>query len=91
MQVSLKQQFIVYIFCFSEENVYKLAEEVIAKHPNEINKCFVVFVSNPSRTVPLWRQRAGKDEDKLVIWVSYYFFDESYSYISYINIQSNLL
>lgn len=39
------------------------------KHPNEVHKCFVVFVSNPSRTVPLWKQRAGKDEDKLVIWV----------------------
>lgn len=66
---------IVFFFCFisSEENVYKLCQDVQQKHPNEINKCFVVFVSNSSRTVPLWRQRAGKDEDKLVIWVKYSF------------------
>ena len=33
--------------------------------------CFqtsVVFVSNKKQVVPLWRQRAGKDEEKLVIW-----------------------
>lgn len=55
---------------FSEENVYKLCQEVASKHPSEIQKCYVVFVSNVSRTVPLWRQKAGKDEDRLVIWVS---------------------
>ncbi|KAJ8938271.1 hypothetical protein NQ314_011551 [Rhamnusium bicolor] len=54
--------------CFSEENVYKLAQDVTGRHPNEINKCYVVFISNSSRTVPLWKQRAGKDEDRLVIW-----------------------
>nr|CAI5823505.1 unnamed protein product [Callosobruchus analis] len=63
-----KQNECSYVSCYCEENVYKLAQEVTTKHPNEINKCFVVFISNPSRTVPLWRQRAGKDEDKLVIW-----------------------
>lgn len=56
------------MFC-SEENVYKLCQEVASKHATEIQKCFVIFVSNPSRTVPLWRQKAGKDEDRLVIWV----------------------
>lgn len=53
----------------SEENVYKLVEEVSKMYPNELHKCFVVFISNQSRTVPLWRQKAGKDEDRLVIWV----------------------
>ena len=28
----------------------------------------VVFVSNKKQVVPLWRQKAGKDEEKLVIW-----------------------
>lgn len=54
----------------SEENVYKLCQEVAAKHLAEIQKCYVVFISNSSRTVPLWKQKAGKDEDRLVIWVS---------------------
>ncbi|KAF5299580.1 hypothetical protein FQR65_LT09385, partial [Abscondita terminalis] len=51
-----------------EENVYKLCQEVKKNHANELAKCFAVFISNSSRTVPLWRQRAGKDDDKLVIW-----------------------
>ncbi|KAL1512509.1 hypothetical protein ABEB36_002091 [Hypothenemus hampei] len=57
-----------YVSCYCEENVYKLVEEVIQAHPNELNKCYVVFISNQSRTVPLWRQRAGNNEDRLVIW-----------------------
>ncbi|EEB10786.1 conserved hypothetical protein [Pediculus humanus corporis] len=51
-----------------EENVWKLCEDVSQKHPTELNKCSVVFVSNERRTVLLWRQRAGRDEDKMVIW-----------------------
>jgi hypothetical protein len=34
--------------------------------PNELAKTFVVFVSNRKQVVPLWRQRAGRDEEKLV-------------------------
>ena len=37
-------------------------------NPEELIKCWVVFVSNKKRVVPLWRQKAGKDEEKLVIW-----------------------
>lgn len=59
------------IFICSEENVYKLCQDVSTKHQSEIEKCHVVFISNPTRTVPLWRQRAGKDEDRLVIWVRF--------------------
>uniref|UniRef100_A0AAR5PV01 Protein N-terminal glutamine amidohydrolase n=1 Tax=Dendroctonus ponderosae TaxID=77166 RepID=A0AAR5PV01_DENPD len=57
-----------YVSCYCEENVYKLGEEVTKAHPNELNKCYAVFISNQSRTVPLWRQRAGKNEDRLIIW-----------------------
>ncbi|KAK9752504.1 N-terminal glutamine amidase [Popillia japonica] len=57
-----------YVSCYCEENVYKLCQEVMSKHSTEVSKCFVVFISNHSRTVPLWRQRAGRDEDRLVIW-----------------------
>lgn len=60
--------------CFSEENVYKLCQDVRTRYPAELQTCYVVFISNPSRTVPLWRQRAGKDEDRLVIWVSWHMF-----------------
>lgn len=65
-------------FCFfflncSEENVWKLCEQVKNKHPNELSKSYAVFVSNERRTVPLWRQKAGRGEDKLVVWVNIIF------------------
>lgn len=60
----------MHLFIFSEENVWKLCEQVKKTHPNELSKCYAVFVSNERRTVPLWRQKAGRTDDKLVIWVS---------------------
>jgi len=33
---------------------------------NELSKTYVVFVSNRKQVVPLWRQQAGRDEEKLV-------------------------
>ena len=33
-----------------------------------MERCYVVFVSNKKKVVPLWRQKAGRDEEKLVIW-----------------------
>lgn len=53
----------------SEENVWKLCEDVSVRVPEELDTCYVVFISNPCRTVPLWKQRAGREEDRLVIWV----------------------
>jgi len=57
-----------YAACFCEENVWKLADHVRSNAPNELLKCYAVFVSNKKQVVPLWRQRAGRDEEKLVIW-----------------------
>lgn len=54
----------------SEENVWKLCEQVKKTRPSELAKCYAVFVSNEGRTVPLWRQKAGRGDDKVVIWVS---------------------
>lgn len=59
------------LYYFSEENVWKLSQDVATRHGSELQHCYVVFVSNSWRSVPLWRQRAGKDEDKLVVWVSW--------------------
>lgn len=55
---------------YSEENVWKLCEQVKKTRPTELAKCYAVFVSNEGRTVPLWRQKAGRGDDKVVIWVS---------------------
>lgn len=57
-----------YAACYCEENVYKICQNLKENFENELPKCFAVFVSNKKRVVPLWRQKAGKDEEKLVIW-----------------------
>ncbi|KAJ8887947.1 hypothetical protein PR048_007431 [Dryococelus australis] len=54
--------------CCSEENVWKLCQEVNKTHSTELQHSHIVFVSNDRRTVPLWRQRASQEEDKPVIW-----------------------
>ncbi|XP_046985525.1 protein N-terminal glutamine amidohydrolase [Schistocerca americana] len=53
---------------YCEENVWHLCHAVSNHHPKELQHCYVVFVSNDHRTVPLWRQKAGHEEEKLVIW-----------------------
>lgn len=58
----------VYTSCYCEENVWKLCSWLDTTRKEELNKCYVVFVSNEKRAVPLWRQKCGRDEDKLVIW-----------------------
>ncbi|CAO1371188.1 unnamed protein product [Diamesa serratosioi] len=63
-----------YVSCYCEENVWKLCEQVKKQHPNELSKSYAVFVSNERRTVPLWRQKAGRGEDKLVVWDYHVFF-----------------
>lgn len=50
--------------------MWKLCEQVKKTRPSELSRCYAVFVSNEGRTVPLWRQKAGRGDDKVVIWVS---------------------
>ncbi|KAH8401761.1 hypothetical protein KR009_007760, partial [Drosophila setifemur] len=57
-----------------EENVWKLCEQVKRTRPEELSKCYAVFVSNEGRTVPLWRQKAGRGDDQVVIWDYHVFF-----------------
>lgn len=64
--------FVLGIVLYSEENVWKLCQDASLRVPEELDRCYVVFISNPCRTVPLWKQRAGREEDRLVIWVCTY-------------------
>uniref|UniRef100_A0A1B0ES12 Protein N-terminal glutamine amidohydrolase n=1 Tax=Glossina morsitans morsitans TaxID=37546 RepID=A0A1B0ES12_GLOMM len=63
-----------YVSCYCEENVWKLCEQVKKTRIDELNKCYAVFVSNEGRTVPLWRQKAGRGDDQVVIWDYHVFF-----------------
>jgi len=53
---------------YCEENVYKLVRRLIAAGRNAA-ALHAVFITNPSRTVPFWQQRAGAGRpDHLVVW-----------------------
>jgi hypothetical protein len=72
----------VYTSCYCEENVWWLCESLrlysataTAAPAFDMAHVYAVFVSNPSRTVPLWKQRgaelaAGAEPptDDFVIW-----------------------
>ncbi|VVC86681.1 protein N-terminal glutamine amidohydrolase [Leptidea sinapis] len=63
-----KQNECSHVSCYCEENVWKLCQDVSIRVPEELDRCYVVFISNSCRTVPLWKQRAGREDDRLVIW-----------------------
>ncbi|XP_045171566.1 protein N-terminal glutamine amidohydrolase-like isoform X2 [Mercenaria mercenaria] len=60
----------VYTSCYCEENVWHLCSSVRDTQPEELGKCFCVFISNHSQTIPLWEQTASNREDGLVVWGS---------------------
>ncbi|KAK6731788.1 hypothetical protein RB195_007942 [Necator americanus] len=53
-----------YTSCYCEENVYKLCERVPV---DQRSRFFAVFVSNASKCVPLFAQKAAK-ERPFVLW-----------------------
>ncbi|KAL4425725.1 hypothetical protein ABPG75_009741 [Micractinium tetrahymenae] len=57
-----------YQACYCEENVWLLARSLQASHAGSSLQLFAVFVSNHSKTVPLWRQRAAAHPDSPVVW-----------------------
>ncbi|CAG7832030.1 unnamed protein product [Allacma fusca] len=57
-----------YTPCYCEENVWKMCDRIRTEYPAEIDYCHVAFISNPKRMVPMWRQKSGKNEEKLALW-----------------------
>ncbi|KAG6330626.1 hypothetical protein ID866_8462 [Astraeus odoratus] len=59
----------VYTSHYCEENVYLLVQRALSAP--DIHKkweVYAVFISNPTKTVALWQQRAAGSRDKAVIW-----------------------
>ncbi|KAF9009409.1 N-terminal glutamine amidase-domain-containing protein [Cyathus striatus] len=59
----------VYTHCWCEENVYLLCQKFLAD--DGIVKSwepFVLVISNHSKTVALWSQKAAREEDLPVVW-----------------------
>lgn len=57
----------VYTSCYCEENVWKLCDYVRKQRTALLEHLFVIFISNETRTVPLWKQKSGHG-DLPVIW-----------------------
>jgi hypothetical protein len=58
----------IYTPCYCEETVWKLCDSIRKDFPSELDYCHVAFISNPKRMVPMWRQKSGKNEEKLALW-----------------------
>ncbi|KIM59222.1 hypothetical protein SCLCIDRAFT_126591 [Scleroderma citrinum Foug A] len=59
----------IYTSNYCEENIYLLIQRFLAQP--EINKhwsVYAVFISNQTKTVALWQQKAAITRDKAVIW-----------------------
>lgn len=57
----------IYTACYCEENVYKLCQ-TLQQQGQPSSNLYAVFISNPAKKVPLWRQQASSRPDGLVIW-----------------------
>lgn len=60
----------VYSSCYCEENIYMLCKKLseVGVAAPDASDLFVVFISNPNRQIPIWRQRSSKDVEGLCIW-----------------------
>ncbi|SPQ96284.1 unnamed protein product (mitochondrion) [Plasmodiophora brassicae] len=56
-----------YAACYCEENAWQLCARA-RRLGRDLPGFFVVFISNPARTVRLFKQRAGRDHMGHVIW-----------------------
>lgn len=58
----------LYTSCYCEENVWKMCERIRQKDRGLLAKFKVMFISNPTRTVAFWSQKAGGADNHAVIW-----------------------
>lgn len=66
--MEIQKEDCTYTSCYCEENVWWLCDLVKNKFPEEIQKCYAVFISNNQRTIPIWKQKASNRQDGRVIW-----------------------
>ena len=58
----LEREDFSYTRSYCEENIYKFVEQLLPKLPAEA-QCYVVFISNPYKTIPIWNHRSDDLED----------------------------
>lgn len=60
---------LTYTKCYCEENIYLLCKEIQEKQSDMLKSTNVIYISNPNKMVPLWKQKAGVGEQP-VVWVN---------------------
>ncbi|KAI9336877.1 N-terminal glutamine amidase-domain-containing protein [Pilaira anomala] len=65
--LNVKKLNLTYTRCYCEENIYLLCQEIKEKQKELLESSYVVYISNPNKTVPLWKQKAGVNSQP-VIW-----------------------
>ncbi|KAK9503491.1 hypothetical protein O3M35_010036 [Rhynocoris fuscipes] len=76
----IKRENCVYTSCYCEENIWKLCEQIKNIKPECLENCFVIFVSNHSKQVPIWFQKSGHvEDDYLCVWDYHVFMIEKSS------------
>ncbi|KAH7889256.1 N-terminal glutamine amidase-domain-containing protein [Phlebopus sp. FC_14] len=59
----------VYTNCYCEENIFLLLKRFLTTPENRLHwDFFAVLISNPTKTVALWNQRAASSRDSAIIW-----------------------
>ncbi|XP_073986250.1 N-terminal glutamine amidase tungus [Rhodnius prolixus] len=67
--LKIKREHCTYTPCYCEENVWKLCEKIKDSDSDLLENCYVIFVSNDAKQVPIWFQRSGHiSRDNLCIW-----------------------
>nr|XP_002122600.1 protein N-terminal glutamine amidohydrolase [Ciona intestinalis] len=66
--LQLKREDCVYTKCYCEENIWKLCDSIRKSNLEVLPHLSVVFISNKTRSIPIWKQRSAKSEELPVIW-----------------------
>lgn len=58
-----------YTKCYCEENVWRLCKYIKSNSSAEtLSDTYVIFISNPAKAIPIWKQKSSKREDTMVLW-----------------------
>lgn len=58
----------VYNSCYCEENVYKLIGKLVSDGYAAHKDLWAVFISNPGKVIPLFKQKWSRGDEGLVFW-----------------------
>ncbi|KAI8143706.1 N-terminal glutamine amidase-domain-containing protein, partial [Fennellomyces sp. T-0311] len=75
-----------YTSAYCEENVYMLCKTIAETNPAILDHCTVVFISNPNKIIPIWKQKLAS-VGQPVLWdyhvILYYHDEENKEYYMY--------